>query len=108
MAVIIRSRIIRPTLGFILILCGLHDFRYAYGALGMVVMGIAQLLMATPLIKVKGDGQAEGAGLGAAFRVGTFLWLAWQVWGQTPAVGFSMVLLAIYQGTRATGTLLLS
>lgn len=108
MAIVLPARIVRPTLGFIFILCGLHDFRYSIGALGMVVMGIAQLLMATPLIKVTGDNQPEGAGMGAAFRVGTLLWLAWHARGATPALGISMVLLAVFQGSRATGTLLMS
>jgi hypothetical protein len=108
MAIIVPSSVFRPIFGLILILCGLHDYRYTFSALGMVVMGIAQVLMGTPLIKVQGDGQAEGAGFGAAFRVGTLLWIGWSVARLAPAVAFSTVLLAAYQGLRATGTLLLS
>jgi hypothetical protein len=108
MAIIVASSIFRPIFGLFFIICGLHDLRYTYVALGMVVMGIAQALMGTPLIKVEGDMQAEGFGLGAAFRVGSLLWCGWSVAGLAPAVSFSLVLLAAYQGLRATGTLLLS
>jgi hypothetical protein len=108
MAIIVPSSVFRPIYGLIFIICGLHDFRYTYGALGLVVMGIAQALMGTPLIKVQGDMEAEGFGLGAAFRVGSILWCGWSVARLAPAVSFSLVLLAAYQGLRATGTLLLS